>query len=168
MPKHHRPSPPPPKHSPPHHRHVPSSAVSGFVDEARLDALLVPWVPDEAARDFLVRCVVREGPAHHRGANYVLLSLLGEVARRVGAQPVKGATLPAPLRLPPHLEAHVDEPNGPLGLPEAAVLRLAAPGSRDFHAMVDCLTDGPPQHAVANVAMVQLLESILVALEAKK
>lgn len=147
---------------------MPSSAVSAFVDEKRLDALLAPWVPDEASRDFLVRCVVREGPAHHRGANFVILSLLGEVARRLGAKPTAGASIPAPLRLPPHLEEHVDEPTGPLGLPEAALERLAAKGSRDFDAMVDCLTDGPPQHAVANVATVNLLEAILEALEQQR
>jgi hypothetical protein len=48
------------------------------------------------------------------------------------------------------------------------VERLAARGSRDFDAMVDCLTDGPPQHAVANVATVNLLEAILEALEQPK
>lgn len=157
--------PPHPKHSPPHHRHVPSSAVSAFVDPGKLEQQLAPWVTDARAREFLVRCVVEEGPAHHRGANYVLLQLLGEVARRVGAAPSASETLPVPMRLPPHLADDADDSTWPLGLPAKAVERLAAKGSRDFEAMVDCVTDGPPQHAVANVVMLNLLESILEKLE---
>ena len=36
-----------------------------------------------------------------------------------------------------------------------------------LEAMIDCLTDGPPQHALANVAMVTLLTEILSRLKAQ-
>jgi hypothetical protein len=157
--------PPHPKHSPPHHRHVPSSAVSAFVDGAKLEQVLAPWVPDAKAREFLVRCMVEEGPAHHRGSNFVLLQLLGEVAKKVGASASTGETVAVPMRLPPHLADDADDSAWPLGLPAAVVERLAARGTRDFDAMVDCVTDGPPQHAVANVVMLNLLQSILEKLE---
>ncbi len=153
---------------PPHERHVPSSAISRFIEPQRLEELLTPWVPDEAERAFVVRCMLAEGPAHHRGANYVLLSLLGRVLERLPA----GASVPAPggeplevpMRLPPHLAKGSQPKSYPLPLPSAPLEQLAPRGSRDFEAMVDCLTDGPPQHALANVAMVALLAEILARL----
>ena len=66
---------------PPPHRNAPSAA---FIDGARVDALLVGAVPDDEDRAFIVRCVLGEGPAHHRGANYVLLQLLGMIVDRLG------------------------------------------------------------------------------------
>ena len=53
----------------------------------------------------------------------------------------------------------------PLALPTAPLERLAPRGTRDFAAIVDCLTDGPPQHALANVAMVTLIAELLARLE---
>lgn len=153
----------PPRKGPPHHRHVPSSAITGFVDQARIDALLAPWLPDASARAFVVRCILGEGPAHHRGANFVLLALLGLLVERLEA---KGAThptdgVPVPLRLPPHLAEDHDDDAYPLTLPTRALERLAPKGSRELEAMIDCLTDGPPQHALANAAMVALLDALL-------
>ncbi len=157
----------PPRKGPPHHhhhhRHVPSSAITGFVDRARIDALLAPWVPDAASREFVVRCILGEGPAHHRGANFVLLSLLGLLVERLE---VKGPTpgdgdVSVPLRLPPHLAEGHDDDAYPLTLPTRALERLAPRGSRELEAMVDCLTDGPPQHALANAAMVALIDALL-------
>ena len=154
---------------PPHERHVPSSVISGFIEPQKIDALLAPWIPEPTARAFVVRCVLAEGPAHHRGANYVLLRLLGQVLERVapaGAVPASaGEPLEVPMRLPPHL-ARASEPKSfPLPLPAGPLERLAPRGSREFEAMVDCLTDGPPQHALANVAMVTLLAELLARLE---
>ncbi len=158
----------PPRH--PHDRHLPSSAISGFVDAARIEALLAPYLPDSQARTFVVRCVLGQGPAHHRGANYVLLSLLGLVLERVArgdrTTPDLGAPLTVPMRLPPHLARPDDAPSYPLSLPSAPLELLARKGTRDFEAMVDCLTDGPPQHALANVAMVTLLADLLARLPA--
>lgn len=157
---------------PPHERHVPSSAISGFVDSARIEALLAPYLPDAQERSFVVRCMLGEGPAHHRGANFVLLSLLARVLERVPSAShdarAFGDPLEVPMRLPPHLARPDDAPSYPLTLPSAPLELLARRDSRDFEAMVDCLTDGPPQHALANVAMVTLLADLLTRLPERK
>lgn len=152
---------------PPHHRHVPSSAIASLLEHgrSRLDALLKPWVEDEEDRRFILRCILDEGPAHHRGANYVLLALLGEAAAG-GVRPGKpGRTIPVPMRLPPHLAEEREDADEdavfPLRFPVEPLLRLAKEGSSELDAMVDCLTDGPPQHALANAAMLCLLATIL-------
>lgn len=132
--------------------------------------LLAPWVPDAEDRAFVVRCMLDEGPAHHRGANYVLLALLGRLVEAIGATGPKAGRSPArsvPMRLPPHL-APADDEDGdyPLPLPTAGLAKLAPEGSVAFEAMVDCLTDGPPQHALANAAMVCLVTAALERLDA--
>lgn len=157
---HHRPPPPPHRR-----RHVPPSAISAFIHPEDIEAILAPWVPDPKDRAFVARCMVQEGPAHHRGANYVILSLLGEVLERLKVKPgTEGKTLPLPMRLPPHLEHEQEEANFPLHLPLEPLEYLAGEHPEDAEAMADCLTDGPPQHAIANVAMVCLLGAILKTL----
>lgn len=160
---------------PPHHRHVPSSEISGFIDAAKIERLLQPWVPQQEARAFVTRCLLGEGPAHHRGANYVLLMLLGEALERAPAPGASGAaahqggeTLEVPMRLPPHLSKGKEAKSFPLGLPVRAIERLAPRESREFDAMVDCLTDGPPQHALANVVLVDLVSAALAAVERRR
>lgn len=152
------PLPPPPR------RRVPSSLVASFLDRARVDALLLPLVPDVEERAFVLRCLLDEGPAHHRGANYVLVALLGEVVRLLGAPACAPARPSAvPMRLPPHLAAAGEEAYYPLSL-DLATLALLAPGdSAALEAALDCLTDGPPQHVVANVVMVELIGRLLAA-----
>lgn len=67
------------------------------------------------------------------------------------------------MRLPPHLEDEIDERDWPLRVPEHA-LELAGHGDRRLmDVLADCLTDGPPQHSVANVLMLQLLTAMLEA-----
>jgi hypothetical protein len=166
--------PPPPKH-----RRIPSSAIGGFVRRDEIDALLTRFVPDESDRAWIVRCVLDEGPAHHRGANYVLLSLLGQVLARLppglaaGAEPVARAReVRVPMRVHPHHDHHDpdrdEDATFPLGVPLAPLDRLAPRDSREQAAMIDCLTDGPPQHALANAAMVHLLDEILHRLPARE
>lgn len=164
---------PPPRRPPPHERHVPSSAISGFIDRSRIDALLERFVPDVASRAFVLRCMLEEGPAHHRGANYVLLALLGEVLERLpasGGAPgsSESESLEVPMRLPPHLRKPGEQKSYPLKLPLRPLEQVVAKEGRDLDAVVDCLTDGPPQHALANVAMVALLGEILARLEAEQ
>lgn len=144
-------------HDKPHHkRHA-----AAFIDVGALERSLAPWLPDAEERAFVLRCVLEEGPAHHRGANYVLLGLMTRLAERLGVKaPAAGAQRPFEMRLPPHLEEEIDERAWPLGVPERA-LELLAKDDRAADAMTDCLTDGPPQHAVANVLMVQLLVAML-------
>ena len=157
-----RKGPPPKLASGRHGRHVPSSAITAFVDEERVSRLLAPWVPDPGERAFVVRCLLREGPAHHRGANFVLLSLLGLLVEPGGPPAVpQGEGVEVPLRLPPHLAEEHEDGAFPLRMPTGPIERLASAGTPEFEAMVDCLTDGPPQHALANAAMVALLGVLL-------
>lgn len=112
----------------------------------------------------MARCLVGEGPLHHRGANYVLLSLLARAVQAHGGVPAPAeGGVPVPMRLPPHLAEQADEGNYPLQLPLRALRELAQGDAAQLAAMIDCLTDGPPQHALANVAMVALLEAMIPA-----
>lgn len=149
-------------HKPPHVSFA-ATKVLDFVDESRLDALLTPLVPNAADRAFVLRCVIGEGPLHHRGANYILLTLLAQAAEQgssAGA-PAGAGGVAVPMRLPPYLAESVDEGNYPLELPTGALLALAGGDQARLAAMIDCLTDGPSQHALANVIMVALIERLL-------
>lgn len=152
----------------PHPRHAPAAA---FVDPSRVDALLVGVLPDAADRAFVVRCILDEGPAHHRGANYVLLTLLGMVVDKLGGADVAGlrahGTLPVPMKVPPHLKRPGSLMAYPLGLPTGPLEKLAAAGSTEQAAMADCLMDGPPQHALANAVMLWLIGAALERLGAR-
>jgi hypothetical protein len=125
--------------------------------------LLKPWIAGGEERAFVVRCLLDEGPAHHRGANYVLLALIGLLLEKTGGQDDGSFKhlLPVRMRLPPHLARDAGEGDYPLALPGDPLEHLAPAGSREFDAMVDCLTDGPPQHALANAAMVCMLGVLL-------
>ena len=151
-----------------HHRHVPASKALSFVDERALDAVLAPLVPDATERAFVARCLVDEGPLHHRGANYVLVSLAARLLALVPGDDAAGEGVRVPMRLPPHLEDEVEDADFPLRLPTTALGALAEGDDDDLEAMIDCLTDGPPQHALANVVLVALLERLLRRLEAKR
>ena len=100
---------------------------------------------------------------HHRGANYILLTLL---AQALGPGTTLAAQQPGvavPMRLPPHLADSMEASVYPVTLPTGALHALAGGDADQVHAMVDCLTDGPPQHALANVVMVSLIERLLAA-----
>jgi hypothetical protein len=122
-------------------------------------------VPDAADRAFVVRCVLDEGPGHHRGANYVLLAMLGELVEALGAEQPASKTesvAPVAMRVPPHLAKDAPK-HYPLGLPKAPLLALAGGDARAASEMAAALGDGPPQHALANAAMVSLLHRALEA-----
>lgn len=158
---------PPHKH-PKHDKRHPASRALRFVDPAALDAQLATLVSGKAEREFVRRCLIDEGPLHHRGANYLLLRLLGRVLEKVPGTdaPVVGEAVP--MRLPPHLEDEVEEGHYPLQLPTAALRELLGDDAPALEAAIDCLTDGPPQHALANVVMVALLERLLARLDARR
>ena len=127
---------------PPPHRNAPSAA---FIDGARVDALLVGAVPDDEDRAFMVRCILGEGPAHHRGANYVLLQLLGTIVHRLRGAEMEAVrargTMPVPIKVPPHLERQGSMMAYPLALPTGPLDELAPAGSTDQAAMAQCLSD---------------------------
>jgi hypothetical protein len=150
-----------------HRRHPPASRALRFVDPALLDRQLETLVSDKAEREFVRRCLIDEGPVHHRGANYLLLRLLERVLERVPGEdgPLTGEEVP--MRLPPHLEDEVEEGSYPIPLPTRALRELLGDDPASLEAAIDCLTDGPPQHALANVVMVALLERLLARLERK-
>lgn len=141
---------------------VPASRALAFIDAERLDKALSALVPDEGDRAFIVRCLISEGPIHHRGANFVLISLLAQALGDIKTRVTKSG-MPVSMRLPPHLEDTVEDGNYPIDLPTRALRELAGGDETLLEVMADCLTDGPPQHALANVVMVSLLEHLLDA-----
>jgi hypothetical protein len=146
------------KHYPRGEMHKHNRRIS-FANAANIEALLLPLLPDKQDRDFVLRCILQEGPEHHRGANYVLLALIGELAKNKSTTaPDK---IPVPMRLPPHLSRADTDKNYPISIPTRVIERLAPKGSREFDDIVDCITDGPPQHALANVVMLCLLDAAL-------
>jgi hypothetical protein len=149
--------------------HRTPSGTAAFIDSSRLDALLRGALPDDQDRAFVVRCVLGEGPAHHRGANYALLMLLGVVVDALGgadmgALRAKG-TIPVPMKISPHLARPGSLMAYPLDLPIGPLERLVPAGSEHLSAMAECLTDGPPQHALANAAMMWLIGAALERLD---
>lgn len=65
------------------------------------------------------------------------------------------------MRLTPHAGERGEDGNFPIRLPTAVLERLAPAGSPEHQAMIDSLIDGPPQHALGNVAMICLLARLL-------
>jgi hypothetical protein len=96
--------------------------------------------------------------------------LLGMVVEALGAGDMAElrahGTLPVPMKVPPHLKRPGSLMAYPLGLPTRPLEKLASPGSFELAAMADCLTDGPPQHALANAAMLWLIGATLERLGA--
>jgi hypothetical protein len=150
---------------PPSHRHpaIPASQLLRFLHPDRLDALLAPLLPEAAERQFIARCLIEEGPLHHRGANYALIGLLGRVVAGLDMSAADVDSVPVPMRLPPHLAETPERRDYPIRLPLRGLRELAGGNEQDLDAMVDCLCDGPPQHALANVIMVALLTALLPA-----
>lgn len=145
---------------------VPASEIAAFIQPDQIDSLLEPWLPDAGERTMVIRCLLEVGPAHHRGSNFVLLRLLGLLLKRSGASPTPlstAAVVPVPLRIPLSVDSSTGPMNYPLGVPTDVLERLAPRGSRAWAAMIDCLTDGPPQHSLANAAMLCILSTLLRA-----
>lgn len=124
-------------------------------------------VPAARDRAFVLRCILDEGPPHHRGASYALLRVLAEAVERAGGAPaslVERAAVPLQMRLPPHLGKTHDDAGYPLSLPTGALDELFGAG-RTRDELVDALSDGPPHHALANAAMLWLIEALLARID---
>jgi len=86
--------------------------------------------------------------------------LLGRLVKRIPGDdsPPKGELVP--MLLPPHLESEVEDGSFPIQLPTAALSDLLGQDEAALSAAVDCLTDGPPQHSLANVVTIALLDRL--------
>ncbi len=146
---------------------MPTATLVSSIRPERIDALLAPWIPDAHDRVFVVRCALAEGPVHHRGASYALLALLGLLVEELGpvSPRADGDAVAVPMRVPPHVAATERDHEYPLQMPLAALERLAPRGSTELSALVDCLLDGPAHHALANAAMVCLLDALLARVQ---
>lgn len=157
-------SPPPPPRSPHARRTGPKEPSGGrrrALDAGPIDAALVEIVPDARDRAFVLRCVLEEGPRHHRIASWALLRMLAAVLAEVGgANPgaTEGASAPLGMRLPPSVAASSEDAEFPIGLPTGMLRSVLSEDEATL--AVECLTDGPPHHALANAAMTWMLQAI--------
>lgn len=143
--------------SPPQDRAA-ASASAAIFDLGRIAAILAPWLPDQGERDAIVGCILGEGAGRRRGASYALLALAGEIARRVGFEAqCEDRGIPVPCQ---------DGPECPLLLDPGAMPRVAGGSAAAGRALSGAVTDGPPQHVLADVALLNLLTAILRRLEA--
>lgn len=156
---------------PPPEPHLRAHPVVAAIDHQRIAALVADSVADPASCAFIVRCILDEGPVHHRGDNYVLLALLGEVLARLPDSATtsapEGGSFPVPMRIPPAHQAGSEPKAYPIAIP-LAPLALVDGGTPAHRAtLAECLADGPPHHALANAMMVRLLHAILLRLPAR-
>lgn len=146
---------------------VPLSTIGALIEPERIQSLLARWISDADECAFVTRCVVDLGPAHHRAANYVLLRLLARLLEQLpcrGERHDGAETVAVPIRLPtPGIGK--EEKVYPLRMSLTPLKRLAEGNPQRLAAMIDCLLDGPPQHALANAAMVNALGTLLEQLE---
>jgi hypothetical protein len=148
--------PPPPEHKPKKHK---------LADKHALARALAGIVVDQDDRDFIARCIAREGPPHHQGASFVIITLARQIAERMGASPSPHRGPRPSMKVPPHhARDDNDEREFAIALPVSAIARVERDPER-ARALIECLLDGPTHHALANVAMVALLESILAELD---
>ena len=156
---------PPHRHPPhpPHHKHHDRQRSAPLPPRLvdLLDARLAAVIPDRHDRVFALRCVLEEGPAHHRGANAALLLLMVEAACAAGGPwPVSAEAESPRMHLPPHLMEDQPSARYPVGMPRAALAAVTGDDALTDE-LVGALLDGPPQHSVANALMVALLDGIL-------
>lgn len=135
---------------------------SGSLDAAAIEAALAPVVPDGRDLRFVLRCILEEGPRHHRVASWALLQMLAAVIAELDApsavDPAGSEASPVPIRLPPAVARSADDSEFPIGVPRRLLERILS--REDAATAVDALSDGPPHHALANAAMAWLLEAI--------
>lgn len=118
-------------------------------------------MPDARDREFVLRCVLEEGPRHHRVASWALLQMLAALLAEVGgADPTTGdaPAEPVGMRLPPKVASASDDAEFPIGIPTTMLREILEEGEAEL--ALDCLRDGPPHHALANAVMTWMLEAL--------
>jgi hypothetical protein len=174
------PPPPPPSSRPPHHEgHKGPKGHKGHrghkagradaLDAGAIDAALLEIVPDARDRAFVLRCVLEEGPRHHRVASWALLRMLAAVLAEVGgADPEtrEGASEPLGMRLPPSVAESSDDAEFPIGIPTTMLHDVLDDG--EVGLALECLKDGPPHHSLANAAMTWMLQAIYERVQRQK
>lgn len=149
-------------------RHPPHRGAPLGLDRERLSDALAALLPDARDRAFITRCLLDEGPDHHRGASYALILLAAHARSLIDVDAVAPSPgTPVPMRVSPTRGAG-ETPVYPLAVPDSAVARIAADDAHLAGALAACLVDGPPHHALANAALVTLLEALIRALEARR
>jgi len=151
--------PPPSSHPPKKHHARRPHGREAALDAGAIDKALVPLVPDARDRAFVIRCIIDEGPRHHRGASWALLRMLVAVLEEVGgADGASTTSEPLPIRLPPNVEESSDDAAFPVRLPTRLLGELL--DADELRTAIESLRDGPPHHALANTVMALLIEAI--------
>jgi hypothetical protein len=130
------------------------------LDAGPIDAALADIVPDSRDRAFVLRCILDEGPRHHRVASWALLRMLAAVLAEVGGHPARSdaASEPLGMRLPPNVASSSDDAEFPIGVPTRMLREVLDP--KEAELALESLRDGPPHHALANAAMAWILEGV--------
>lgn len=131
------------------------------MDAAAIDTALAEIIADAGDRAFVMRCILEEGPRHHRVASWALLRMLAAVLAEVGGADRDASNEPSEpiaMRLPPSVAASSDDAVFPVGVP-TRLLRELMP-AKDAELALECLCEGPAHHALANAAMAWMLQAI--------
>jgi hypothetical protein len=162
MPPRSRSSPPPPRppSRPPPKKHA-ARRREPALDAGAIDAALASSIPDARDRAFVLRCIVDEGPRHHRIASWALLRMLAAVLAELGgadAEPRGVDVAPLPIRLPPSVTSSSEDAVFPIGVPMRMLRDVL--DENELATALDALRDGPAHHALANAVMVALIDAI--------
>ena len=164
------PPPPPPRHSrPPPPRHSRPGGKGHALDGDAIDAALAEIVPDARDREFVLRCVLEEGPRHHRVASWALLRMVAALLAEVGGADPAMRDVPAEpvgMRLPPKVASASDDAEFPIGIPTTMLREIL--DEHEAELALDSLRDGPPHHALANAVMTWLLEAVYMRLRSSE
>lgn len=117
----------------------------------------------------MLRCILEEGPRHHRVASWALLRLLAAVLADVGGALPDTTTAPSEplgMRLPPNVAGSSDDAEFPIRIPTRMLRDVLDPTEAEL--ALECLRDGPPHHALANAAMTWMLQAMHERIRSKQ
>lgn len=141
----------------------PRSGQLPDLDREAVDRALATVIPDARDRAFVLRCILEEGPRHHRIASWALLrALAGLLESRPPAAPLEAEAIPTEplrMRLPPSVAQASEDAAFPIGIPKRLLAR-SLEDDEDAAIALEALADGPPHHALANAVMLWLMEAL--------